>query len=124
MVRELGGPDDLIGRHRELLPQAPLVRAVHARTEGFVQALDARALGLAVVVLGGGRREASHPVDHAVGLSEVRGVGDAVGPEVPLALVHGRDEASIAAAAKRLQAAYMIAVQPPAPALTIHERIV
>jgi thymidine phosphorylase len=124
MVRELGGPDDLIGRHRELLPQAPLVRAVHARTEGFVQALDARALGLAVVELGGGRREASHPVDHAVGLSEVRGVGDAVGPEVPLALVHGRDEASIAAAAKRLQAAYMIAVQPPAPALTIHERIV
>ena len=73
-----------------------------------VQALDARALGLAVVELGGGRRHASHAVDHAVGLSEVRGVGDAVGPDAPLALIHGRDEATIAAAAKRLRDAYMI----------------
>ena len=109
MVRELGGPGDLIERHHQVLPRAPLVRPVHVAQPGHVHAVDARALGLAVVELGGGRRHASHPVDHAVGLSEVRGVGDAVGPDAPLALIHGRDEATIAAAAKRLRDAYITA---------------
>jgi thymidine phosphorylase len=124
MVRALCGPGDLIERHRELLPRAPLVRAVHAPKTGHVRALDARALGLAVVELGGGRRHASHPVDHAVGLSEVRGVGNLVGPDAPLALIHGRDETTVAAAAKRLQDAYIIDARPLTPPPTIHERIV
>ena len=123
MVHALGGPGDLIERHHQVLPRAPLVRPVHVPHATHVQAVDARALGLAVLELGGGRRHASHAVDHAVGLSEVRGVGDVVGPDAPLALIHGRDEATIAAAAKRLRDAYMTGSQPAAPPRTIHERI-
>ncbi len=43
-------------------------------------------------------------------------IGDEVGPEQPLALVHGRDETALAAAAKRLRDAYIIAgatIRPP-----------
>ncbi|HEX6012624.1 MAG TPA: thymidine phosphorylase [Geminicoccaceae bacterium] len=123
MARELGGPGDLLERHRHRLPSAPLARPVFPREAGHVRAVDARALGLAVVELGGGRRHASHRVDHAVGLSEVRGVGDAVGPEAPLAVVHGRDDTAIAAAEKRLLDAYMIGEIPPAPPATILDRI-
>lgn len=124
MVHGLGGPAGLLERHRQFLPAAPLTRAVPPRTTGWVRAVDARALGLAVVELGGGRRQASHPVDHAVGLGEVRGVGDEVGPDAPLAVIHGRDEASMAAAANRLLNAYIIADHPPPPMPVIRERIV
>jgi thymidine phosphorylase len=53
----------------------------------------------------------------------VRGVGDAVGPDAPLALIHGRDEATIAAAAKRLRDAYITGSEPPPAPRAIHERI-
>jgi thymidine phosphorylase len=123
MVRGLRGPSDLLERSNVHLPRAPIVRPVHANTAGQVHAVDARALGLVVVELGGGRRHASHAVDHAVGLAEVRGVGDEVGPDQPLALVHGRDEASVAAAAERLRAAYIIRARPATSPPAIHHRI-
>src|ERR671928_1204922 len=41
--------------------------------EGVVTAVDVRAVGLAVVGLGGGRAHEAQTVDHAVGLSEVAG---------------------------------------------------
>jgi thymidine phosphorylase len=123
MVRELGGPGDLLERWRHHLPEAPLVRPVPPRAAGFVQAVDARALGLAVVELGGGRRRAGDGVDHAVGLSEVRAIGERTGAGSPLACVHARDEAGFAAAEKRLQDAYIIGEEPPATAPVILGRV-
>ena len=116
MARGLGGPADLLERHQIHLPLAPLIRPIHAPRAGHVRAVDARGLGLAVVELGGGRRHAAQPVDHAVGLTEVRAIGDEVGPDRPLAMVHARDEAGLVAAVARVLAAYQIgdeAVVPP-----------
>ena len=121
MVRLLGGPGDLL--ERPGLPAAPLVRPVPPPHPGIVQAIDARALGLAVVELGGGRRQAGDAVDAAVGLAEVAAVGEAVGPDRPLALVHARSAEGHAAAATRLRHAYIIADQPAAPPPAILERI-
>jgi len=119
MVAVLGGPADFLDRHDTHLPAAPLVRPIHPARAGRVRAVDARALGLAVVELGGGRRHAAHPVDHAVGLTEVRAIGDEVGPDHPLALIHARDEASLAAATTRLLAAYQIADEVTVPTMIV-----
>jgi thymidine phosphorylase len=119
MVAGLGGPADLLERHEAHIAAAPLVRPVHAARAGRVHAVDARALGLAVVELGGGRRHAAQGVDHAVGLSEVLGVGDATGPDRPLALVHARDEATLAAATARILAAYRIADEATTPTMIV-----
>ena len=119
MVAGLGGPTDFLERYATHLPAAPLVRPVHPPRTGRVRAVDARALGLAVVELGGGRRHAAHPVDHAVGLTEVRAIGDEVGPDRPLALIHARDEATQTAASARLLAAYQIADEVTPPAMIV-----
>ena len=60
-------------------------RVVAATPErgGVVQAIDVRAVGLAVVALGGGRRHEAEDVDHAVGLSEVAAPGERVGARRP-----------------------------------------
>ena len=92
MVRELGGPGDLIeepGRH---LPEAPVQRTVEAPVAGVLQACRTRDLGIAVVELGGGRRKPSDAVDHAVGLSGLKRLGTRVEKGEPLAVVHARDE--------------------------------
>jgi len=114
MVAELGGPADVIDAPSRYLPRAPVVEAVEPRSAGVVGAVDVRAVGIAVVGLGGGRAREDDVVDHGVGLTEVAAVGERVEPGGrPLALVHARDETSARRAAGAVRAAY--SVGDPAP---------
>ena len=102
MVAALGGPVDFLDRFDHYLPAAPVVIDVLPATEGYVAAVDARALGLCVVSLGGGRVDPAARVDPSVGLNNVAAPGDAVAPGGrPLAQVHAqtREAADIAVAA-------------------------
>jgi thymidine phosphorylase len=124
MVSALGGPSDLMSRPEAHLRAAPLVQAAWAPQPGFVSAVDTRAVGIAVVELGGGRTRSQDPVNHAVGLTALAGLGDEVGPNRPLALIHAEDEASLARAASRLAAAYTVSdARGALPASAIIERI-
>jgi thymidine phosphorylase len=106
MVASLGGPRDLIDRPPAHLPRAPMVRSVFASSPGRVSSIDTRALGLAVIRLGGGRSHPDAKIDHAVGLSDLAAKNAEVGPNRPLATVHARDDAAAAAAAEMLRSAY------------------
>ena len=86
------------------------------------RSIDTRALGLAVVALGGGRTRAEDAIDHSVGLTELAGIGDEVGPNRPLCLVHARDEASAAAAVANGSASLQ-ARRSAAPPRLVYERI-
>ncbi len=123
MVAALGGPADLLERPDAHLAAAPLVRDVVAPCSGVVDSIDTRAIGLAVVELGGGRTRADQAIDHAVGLTQLAAVGDVVGPASPLATVHARDEASLARATARVTSAYRIADAAAAARPVIVERI-
>ncbi|STQ14336.1 thymidine phosphorylase [Enterobacter cloacae] len=59
MVAAQKGPTDFVENYAKYLPTATLSKAVYADSEGFVSAMDTRALGMAVVSMGGGRRQAS-----------------------------------------------------------------
>jgi thymidine phosphorylase len=123
MVAALGGPADFLRRASALLPAAPIAREATPERAGFVEAIDARAVGLAVVELGGGRARASDSIDHAVGLTELVGIGAEVSADWPLALVHARDDAGAEVAVARLRAAYRIGDAPPAKGPPVLERI-
>ncbi len=123
MVAALGGPADFLRSARALLPKAPLEIAVAPERAGFVAAIDARAVGLAVVELGGGRARAADVIDPAVGLTRLAGLGAEVSKNRPLALLHARDEASARAGLARLRGAYRIADAPPSQTPEVLERI-
>lgn len=123
MVRALGGPADILERYPEYLPLAPVQLAVEPERRGFVSTMDVRAVGLAVVAMGGGRRRADDLIDPAVGLSRVRGRGAQVGPGAPLAVVHARDEAQAQACAKALLDAVQLADEAPALGPVILDRV-
>jgi thymidine phosphorylase len=118
MVAELGGPYDLLEAPDRHLRAAPMVRAVEPARSGVVAAVDVRAVGIAVVGLGGGRARETDPVDHSVGFTEVAALGARVGPgERPLAVVHARDEATADRAAEALRGAFTLGdvADQPAP---------
>lgn len=116
MVAELGGPANLVERPSAHLAEAPLRRAVMPDRPGIVRAIDTRGVGLAVVAIGGGRTRAEDAIDHAVGLTALAGLGDAVGPDRPLAIVHARSEDQVARATAMLRQAYGFDEgEPPLP---------
>jgi thymidine phosphorylase len=124
MIALLGGPTDLLERPHRHLPKAPVRHAVHLERSGAVAAIDARALGLAVVGLGGGRRRVTDPIDPRVGLADVRRIGEQVGPDAPFAIVHAATESDAAAAAELLRRAVdVVETHSDTPPPTIVERV-
>ena len=115
MVRELGGPADLLEAPERHLADAPVTLAAEPAEPGTVNAVDVRAVGLAVVALGGGRTREDDPVDHSVGLTDVAAPGEDVAPGGrPLAHVHALDEDAATRAADALRAAYTLGDSGPA----------
>ena len=123
MVAALGGPKDFVARAHELLPRAPVLVEATPERPGFVVEIDVRAVGLAVVELGGGRARAADAIDPAVGLTELAPIGAEVGPDLALARVHARSADEAEAAVKRLRAAYRLGEAPLSPADPVIERI-
>ncbi|MEO8803971.1 MAG: thymidine phosphorylase [Rudaea sp.] len=113
MVSALGGPEDLLEHPDTYLATAPIQRAVSATASGHVVAVDVRALGQAVVNLGGGRTQPGQALDHAVGLAEVVARGDAIEAGQPLAIVHARSADAADAAVANVRGAFRIAPETP-----------
>jgi thymidine phosphorylase len=107
MVAALGGPRDVLDA-QFAWPRARVLREVCAKHAGRVRRVDVRALGYAVVALGGGRRRAGERVDPRVGLSDVAAPGQRVDAGAPLALIHAADAAAAEAAAVDVLAAFDI----------------
>lgn len=123
MARALGGPADLLDAPDRHLAAAPVVLAARPARNGVIQAVDTRAVGLMVVALGGGRRRLEDSVDPRVGLSDIRGIGEWVSSDAPLALIHARDKDDAERAAAGLAAAYRIGETAPSPNPIILQRI-
>ena len=121
MVASLGGPSDVL--HDARLLHAPVQRAVPALRSGFVQRMDVRALGLAVVALGGGRATPGAAVDPRVGLAGVVALGVVVQAGEPLAWVHAADSGAAAAALAVVQRAITLSDDAPAAKPLIVESV-
>jgi thymidine phosphorylase len=122
MVQGLGGPADLLENPNLYLPAAPVLMPVLPETAGRVSAIDARQLGLAVILLGGGRSHPDADIDHAVGLSGLMGRNGEVRADIPLAMIHARDEATAERALAMVRSAYVIGDGAPASPI-VRERI-
>ncbi|RDE10006.1 thymidine phosphorylase [Pelagibacterium lacus] len=105
MARALGATHDLA---RYAPDPAPIVRDVFPEASGHIRAIDTRGVGMAVVVLGGGRVNPGDSIDYHVGFDRLAGLGHRVDPHTPIARLHARDAASADAAEARLRKAYAI----------------
>jgi thymidine phosphorylase len=108
MVSALGGPRDLLDAPERYLAHAAWVVPVTASEAGFVTRIDCRALGLAVVGLGGGRHRPEERIDHQVGLTDCVELGQYVEKGTPLALIHARDRQAAGQAAVEIRAAFTL----------------
>jgi pyrimidine-nucleoside phosphorylase len=97
----------------EALPAAPVVRAVPAPGDGFVQGIAATAIGEAALRLGAGRVRKEDEIDHSVGIVCLAKRGDRVEAGSSLAEVHARSDEAAERALAEVTAAYGVGPEQP-----------
>ncbi|MGQ9599733.1 MAG: thymidine phosphorylase [Anaerolineae bacterium] len=98
------------------LPAARWVRDLPSPYTGYVAGLNARQIGTASMLLGGGRAKKGDQIDYAVGIVLQAKIGDRVEAGEPLLTIHANDENRLAEVSQQLLAAYTWSddpVQPP-----------
>jgi len=103
---EAQGGDVRYVEEPERLPTASLIEPVPAPRSGYLAAIDAAQIGMAVMELGGGRKKKSDPIDRSVGVIVHYKVGDLVQKDTPLFTIHANDEGKLARTRELVLAAH------------------
>ena len=112
MIEAQGGDPRVVADRRRLaVAEEELV--IEAARDGYVDRVDALAIGLAAVAMGAGRSRADQPVDHGVGIYVEKKPGDAVRASEPLARLRVRSGAAALPIAERVREAFAIADTAP-----------
>ena len=123
MVAELGGPSNFVDRYTEYLPKASILKPVLPGDVGFLAEVDAHAVGNAIIELGGGRQHLGDELDLAVGISDIASIGELVGNDRPLAIIHAASEETAELAAGMIRDACTISADEPAERPVICETL-
>ena len=123
MVAAHGGPVDFVENSAAYLKFAPVVRDIKAKSNGFVDDIDTRSIGLAVVGLGGGRTRADQDIDHGVGFEHCLGLGVKVSIGDRLCQVVANSQEQADAAERAIHSAYLIDDKPVSVVPVVHDII-
>jgi len=118
MCVALGGPENFVTDSARHLPTAPVTHPVFAA--GYLSAVDVRAVGNAIIELGGGRRQVGEVLDLSVGLSHVASIGTLLDTDVPLAVIHAATEDRARLVENLLLEACTTSTQTPPAGTVIH----
>lgn len=109
--------------HPDLLPKAKYVIPILAEAEGNVQRILAQEIGIACMMLGGGRETKESTIDPAVGIILNKKIGDGVKKGDVLAYIHANDREKAITAAAKIKAAYQMSTEKVARPVMIKQLI-
>jgi len=120
MVRLQGGEARVLDDPARL-PAAAIREPLPARCAGFIQTVDAAAIGRAALLLGAGRMRVTDEVDPAAGIAALKKTGEAVTIGEPMAILHTNRPDRLAEALALAAGAFRITAAPilPPPLITL-----
>ena len=106
------------------LPTARDRRHVRSPEEGYVHAINCEQVGIASLVLGGGREKKEDEIDPAVGIILHKKLGDKASRNEPICTLHYNSDRRLNEAESLIMSSYTIGSnKPPAPAKLIRQVI-
>jgi pyrimidine-nucleoside phosphorylase len=120
---EAQGGDPRIVDDASLLPQAPVSHQVRAGRGGWLETVDAEAIGRAAASVGAGRQRKEDTIDLGVGIDFLVRVGDELDGDAVVARVLANDEASAEAAGRQVLDALTWSDAPVDPPPLVHDVI-
>jgi thymidine phosphorylase len=117
------GGDPRVADDLSLLPQAPVAAEVRAPEHGWLEAVDAEAVGRVAAALGAGRERKDDDIDPAVAVELSAKLGDRVEAGQPIARILARNEEAARSATEGLLAALRWSDQPTKAPPLVHEAV-
>ncbi len=114
MVEAQGGSGGFVDRP-DLLEQPPFVADITINRGGWVEEIDAAAIGMASVLLGAGREKKGDSIDYRVGINLMIKVGDTVKANQVVGQVLAATEATLQAGNAAVLQALTVSDQPVKP---------
>ena len=105
------------------LPEAEQQISLSASRSGYVSRADAETIGRVCLLLGAGRIKTTDAIDHAVGISNLKKIGEWIDEGAPLCTMHANAQGDPKQLASMLGAAFDIDTNPIEPKEPIHEII-
>ena len=121
MCAALGGPAGFVANSSQYLATAPVTRPLCG--DGYLVGVDVRAVGNAIIELGGGRRKVGEALDLSVGFSNISPIGTALDMTTPLAVVHAACEDDALRAEALFLEACTISDEAPRQRPAVHEHV-
>ena len=112
MVGALGGPNDFIERADGYLPTAENIEDFPSSSTGYLQSVNGRILGQAVIELGGGRKRKGDRLDFSVGLDRFIRIGQKVSRGDSLLRIHASCEGDLERVKNLLSDAFEFSENP------------
>lgn len=107
-----GGDSEFV-YNLDLLKSASISYDVKSPSDGYVQNIMTDEIGMASLLLGGGRVTKDSKIDLSVGIKIHKKIGDKVSKNEPLATLYANDDTKRKEAKKRLIGAYVISKEKP-----------
>jgi pyrimidine-nucleoside phosphorylase len=120
---ELQGGNPSYVESPDKLPSAKIVERLLSQNSGYVTAVDADKVGRAAFILGAGRRSREDNIDFAVGVSDLKQVGEAVSKGDSLAHIHANATEHLDEARTLLASSFILDSSYSKPAALIKEQI-
>jgi pyrimidine-nucleoside phosphorylase len=123
-IIRLQGGDERIMDDPSRLPRARHTVEVLSPAGGYVAGMQCEQLGIAGVVLGGGREKKEDSIDHAVGLVFDKKVGDPVRRGEPLCTIHYNSESRLEQSRRLVEQSYRIETDAPKNVPKLIQRVI
>ena len=123
MVSALGGPNDFLDKSNKYIPVATNIVDFLSPNSGYLESVNGRVLGQAIIELGGGRKQAIDMLDHSVGLDQFLQIGEKVEQGDPLLRIHSSNYRDMERAKNLLLEAFKFSKNPVASKPLILESI-
>jgi pyrimidine-nucleoside phosphorylase len=123
IVRLQGGDPGVLDDTRRL-PQAQRRVDVTSARSGYVASIQCEQVGVAGMVLGGGREKQEDAIDPAVGLVLHKKVGDAVKTAEPICTIYYNSDSRLDEARRLVELSYRIEAAPPQHVRPLIHRVI
>lgn len=110
---EAQGGDRTYVDNTDLFKKASIIEPILAPQDGYVSHIEADEIGVATMILGGGRETKDSIIDLSVGFVLEKKRGDRVAQGDTIAYMHGNDEGKMKVAKARVLDAYEFATEQP-----------
>ena len=123
-LTRLQGGDERALENPSLLPRAKNQEEILSSQNGYVSRMDCEKVGVASLVLGGGREKKEDTIDPAVGIVLHKKVGDKVSAGERLCTLHYNSAARLSEARSLIQSSYSFSAAAVATRGTLVHRII